>query len=1238
MNASKFESTLWVWVNVTKWLRFLCIGLGIALFSLPASAQLNYGRIYGSITDQTGGAVAGATVTVIDVDRGISRALTADDTGQYSASSLLPGNYTVRAEFKGFKVAEHSGLAVAVGQDVRVDLSLQPGEQTQTVTVTGEVPQVNTTSATLGSTVENATIVDLPLNGRAFQKLLDFSPGMQQIPGGGTPAYNVNGQRGTNITWMLDGVDEINMAGGAGPTVGGNGGGVDGVTILSLDSIQEINTIQSPKAEYGWMAGSVVNIGLKSGTNNVHGTAFGFFRNGDLDARNAFLAPTLSKAKDDLRQYGASIGGPVKKDKIFYFGAYEGNRYTLGAPKTITEPSDTAGLGTSNSIPDAIAAMNSLPGQTISKMSVLMAGCTAGAINPALKTGAAVAPFCGPGASGAPVSLFGNNSGSATEGVQFNNHGGSDNGLAKLDYHLNDKSTLNGEYFIGNGNVDNATSAVSNFWLADNHFRTQTGRVVWVWTPKSSLVNEMRFGLLEYTQLGFPDDCNGNDGAPIYSTAYGFNLGLSIPSPQCGMGNVVITGFNNLGSQSTNGGPQANHFSVWSGIDSLSYTHGNHLFKFGGEIHDTLFSGSKSLTNDNGTFNFGKTNGLVSGTGTPLEDFLAGTAASGTILVGNATLSQALSYNRYALFAQDDWRIRPRITLNLGVRWEYVAPVTTPNNVLGNFSAGVPSGLVQETGGGAVYSLPKDLFSPRLGIAWDVTGKGTTVVRLGATYMYDFLVFQQLLPALQAVPTGFALVQPNGSLVTPQPGNNLLGTLALATNSVNWTGTGPVVTLSPNSVNSFGFACGNGVAKFNGTTPAPCNLSALTPQTGFQPDKVTAWNLSVQHAFSKSLSLNVAYVGTHGADLRGSTDLNQPSLGISNASSSANEQSRRIYTQNCPTAFQFGLGLNPAQCFPYLGQVLENLPNEISNYNGLQATLTERIWHGLQATAGYTYAHALDEASGVSNSANNNLENTQNPLLDYGNAAFDARHHFTLTATYDIPGYKTKGQMLQGWQVNVALSMLSALPFNAQDSTDDLSGTGVNQDRWNIVGDPSNIVAGTAAPVPCFGVTGSAFAKQGTGCNVVSSVSLLPAQCIAASSASGTNPAVVAAGDKNATGLQSLGNFGCYFQNGTAIAPAAQGTYGDMPRDILRGSAFRETDLNITKSWKFTESKSLQFRAEFFNIFNAVEFSNPGQSTATANLAAPGSFGASSSTPNTFSFIFGSGGPRTAQLGLKFLF
>ena len=192
--------------NLGNGIRILVVSIGALLFSSPAHAQLNYGRIYGAVADQSGGAIAGATVVVMDVARGISRPLTADSSGEYSASSLLPGAYTVRAQAMGFEAGEHSGITVAVGQDVRVDFSLQPGEQTETVTVTGDVPMVNTTSATLGGTLENATIVDLPLNGRAFQKLLDFNPGMQAVPGGGTPTYSPNGQRGGNITWMLDGV------------------------------------------------------------------------------------------------------------------------------------------------------------------------------------------------------------------------------------------------------------------------------------------------------------------------------------------------------------------------------------------------------------------------------------------------------------------------------------------------------------------------------------------------------------------------------------------------------------------------------------------------------------------------------------------------------------------------------------------------------------------------------------------------------------------------------------------------------------------------------------------------------------------------------------------------------------------------------------------------------------------------------------------------------------------------
>lgn len=949
-----------MWLHVGKAMRLLGISMGMALFCLPAFAQLNLGRIYGSVSDQSGGAISGATVTVLDVDRGIPHPLTTDSAGEYSASSLTPGPYSVRAEFSGFKAAERAGITVQVGQDLRVDLTLQPGEQNQTVTVTENVPMMNTTSATLGATLENAAIVDLPLNGRAFQKLLDYSPGMQALPGGGTPTYNSNGQRGTNNTWMLDGVDEINMAGGAGPTVGGNGGGVDGVTILSLDAIQEINTIQSPKAEYGWMAGATVNVGLKSGTNQLHGTAFAFGRDGALDARNAFLSPTQSKATDNLTQYGASIGGPIKKDKLFFFGSYEGNRYTLGTSRAIVEPTDVdvAGSGAAaNSIPEAIAAINAagLNGK-LSSMSVKMAGCNPALITAGMVTGTAVAPACGPSANGAPLSLFGNNTNSQNLSVLFNNVGGSDNGLAKLDFHLNDRNSFNTEYFFGNGNVDNAIATVSPFWLADNHIRTQTGRAVWVWTPNSKVVNEMRFGALFYRQLGFPDDCGGIHGQPDYAAAYGFNLGVPVPAPQCGFPNVAVTGFNNLGVQATNGGPQDNSFSVWSGQDSVSYTHGKHLFKFGGEIHDTRFFGSKSLTNDLGTFNFNTTVNVAGITSpTPLENFLTGVAASGNILVGNARVN-LMTYNRYALFGQDDWRITPKITVNLGLRWEYVRAPETPDNELANFDPTTPTGFIQETNGGEVYHNPKTEFSPRLGVAWDVTGKGTTVVRLGGSYMYDFFIFTRILPSLQAIPTGFALVEPNGSLA-PNPGDNLDGTLTFtgtntATSPIKWQSNTPVVTLTPNSVNTLGLACGNGLPRTGQPAvinPSPCSITPL--QINMKPDAITSWNLSVQHAFGNNMSLNIAYVGTHGNDLQGVADINAPPLGVRNGSTSPtnqNELLRRPFTADCPVSLG-GQGLG-GPCFPYLSSVTQTVPNEVSNYNALQANLQKHLLTGYPST------------------------------------------------------------------------------------------------------------------------------------------------------------------------------------------------------------------------------------------------------------------------------------------------
>jgi Carboxypeptidase regulatory-like domain len=308
----------------------LCLSGAMFLLCVPLFSQGNQGRITGTITDQTGGAISGATVTVKDVQRGISRDLTTGDTGEYNAPNLLPGTYSVRSEAKGFKAVERQNILIEVGKEVRVDIALQPGEVSQTITITEAPPLVETTNATLGGTLSNQTINDLPLNGRNYINLLTLRPGMQVYPGGGSAARSANGLRPEDIGYLVDGVREDDPYTGSSITNAVIPAG-DASTSLPIDAIQEFNTEQNPKAEFGWKPGAIVNAGIKSGSNTIHGTAFAFGRETAFDARNFFnnanapacvSSPAIcNKAPVALEQYGASLGGAIKKDKLFYFNA-----------------------------------------------------------------------------------------------------------------------------------------------------------------------------------------------------------------------------------------------------------------------------------------------------------------------------------------------------------------------------------------------------------------------------------------------------------------------------------------------------------------------------------------------------------------------------------------------------------------------------------------------------------------------------------------------------------------------------------------------------------------------------------------------------------------------------------------------------------------------------------------------------------------------------------------------------
>jgi Carboxypeptidase regulatory-like domain len=302
--------------------------LNVLLFvAFPLFSQTANGRILGTVKDQSGGAIAGAKITIVDVQRGIERAITTEGDGAYLAPNIIPGTYTLRAEFQGFRVYERQNILVEVGKDVAIDVVMQPGEQTQKITVTEAVPLIETTNATLGGTLSNQSINDLPISGRNYQNLLELRPGVvlqlgNNSDGGGPAATNGLRAEESNA-YMIEGLAGKDPYTGQSVinNIGVNG---DAASLLPLDAIQEFNQQFNPKAAYGYSAGSTVSVGLKAGTNSLHGTAYGFFRNNALDAKNYFNPPGI-QINDNVRQFGATVGGPIKKDKLFFFAGYGAN-------------------------------------------------------------------------------------------------------------------------------------------------------------------------------------------------------------------------------------------------------------------------------------------------------------------------------------------------------------------------------------------------------------------------------------------------------------------------------------------------------------------------------------------------------------------------------------------------------------------------------------------------------------------------------------------------------------------------------------------------------------------------------------------------------------------------------------------------------------------------------------------------------------------------------------------------
>jgi outer membrane receptor protein involved in Fe transport len=930
----------------------------IFMISPRTYAQVSGATLSGTVTDQSGAAVPNAQLVIKNTGTGVSAPVDANSDGFYSAPNLQPGTYEVTTTASGFSTSVEKGVILTVGAQQVLNVSMQVGQVSQTVEVTGEAPGVELTSSAISGVVNSTTVVELPLNGRDWTLLATLQPsvntiGTQQPVGANATRGNrgfgnqltVSGTRPQNNNYRIDGVSVVDYAGG-GP------GSVAGFAI-GVDAIAEFSVITSNySAEYGRTSGGIINAITRGGTNQFHGDAYGFLRAARLDARGFFDNGAPPPFHRD--QFGGSFGGPIKKGKTFFFADYELFRQGQGNTVVDHVPSNAARTGLID------GPITSHPGCVSTGNASDPSQCQVTSIDPTAATYLNFWPVANGPTLGPNVAVY---------NFAINNVVHDNFVTARIDHHFSDKDTLSGTYLYDTA-LNNQPDPLNQVLFGNTSTRqTISLQETHVFTP--ALTNAVRFGFNRVTALS--------------------NTSLDAINPlaaQKGLGafgseaaNTIISGLTPFDGGLNGLAAPFHYWNTFQGYDDGFLVKGNHAIKFGVSFERDQ-QNTHYLNRIDGEFNFPSLYAFLTNQPTT---FLG--SPSGITFEG---LRQSI----VGAYVQDDWKIRPNLTLNLGLRYEMATvPVDVNNHIVNLRTLTSPT----PTLGSPMFSNPTlRNFEPRLGLAWDPFGNGKTSVR-AAFGIFDVLPLADEFFIMQEQSAPFALLVTSGSA-----------------------------------------PAGSFPAGFNGQSGNAASLQTAWIEPNPHRNYMMIWNLNIQQQISPTMTASVGYVGNHGVHMYNREDdinTNQP------AQTSIGLLFPLVTTGTDPR-------LNPN-----VGDIRAGYWGGTAMYDALQSSFTKNFSHGVQAQASYTWAKGIDtgSATAIGDPFTNSIASPLNfwsgrrGLSDYNIA-----HTFVLNFIWDLPTRKSMGaaaaHLLGGWEVGGIFTAESGQPFTPLIGGDPLGLSGA--DNW----------------------------------------------------------------------------------------------------------------------------------------------------------------------------------------------